>query len=187
MRLSHVTALTLIFATLLTVQPAAAASWIVDAGKSNLGFVGTQSGASFEGHFTKWQAQIDFDPTSPASGHALVTIDMTSATTGDPQKDQSLPQSDWFDVKNFPKAIFEATSFRSKGGNAFEAVGKLSIRDVKKDVVLPFSFETEGASGHAKGKLELLRTDYKVGQGEWSDGSMVGLSVAVVLDIRATK
>jgi polyisoprenoid-binding protein YceI len=169
------------------LQPAAAANWTVDNGKSILGFIGTQSGASFEGHFTKWQAQIDFDPAKPASGHALVTIDMSSATTGDSQKDQSLPQSDWFNVKSFPQATFEATNFRAKGGNAFEAAGTLTIRGIKKDVLLPFTFETDGNSGHAKGKLDLLRTDFGVGQGDWASGDMVGLSVSVTVDIRASK
>ncbi len=187
MKSIFIAAAALSFAALGATQPATAASWTVDSGKSNLGFIGTQSGASFEGHFSKWQAQIDFDPANLASGHALVTIDMSSAATGDSQKDQSLPQSDWFNVKNFPQAVFEATSFRTKGGNAYEAVGSLSIRGVKKDVVLPFTFETEGSAGHAKGKLELLRTDYGVGQGEWSSDQMVGLMVAVIVDIRATK
>jgi polyisoprenoid-binding protein YceI len=175
------------FGLLMAVQPAAAAGWSIDGAKSNLGFIGTQSGSSFEGHFSKWQAQIDFDPANPASGHATVTIDMGSATTGDSQKDQSLPQSDWFNAKAFPQAIFEATSFRAKGGNAFEAVGTLTIRGMKKDVLLPFTFETEGNTGHAKGKLELIRTDFGVGQGEWSSDQIVGLTVAVNLDIRATK
>ncbi|MDR3440156.1 YceI family protein [Telmatospirillum sp.] len=181
----------MLFALSLTIgalmQPAAAANWSVDGGKSVLGFIGSQSGASFEGHFTKWQAQIDFDPANPAAGHAQVTIDMTSATTGDPQKDQSLPQSDWFNAKSFPQATFEATTFRAKGGNTYEAVGHLTIRGIKKDLVLPFTFDVEGNSGHAKGKLDLVRTDFGVGQGEWAAGDMVGLSVAVTVDIRANR
>lgn len=187
MRSLVVAAAALTLAAVFIARPAAAAGWAVDSAKSSLGFIGSQSGASFEGHFSKWQAQIDFDPANPGTGHALVTIDMGSATTGDPQKDQSLPQSDWFNVKGFPQATFEATSFRAKGGDAYEAVGSLTIRGVKKDVVLPFTFDAEGNAGHAKGKLELLRTDYGVGQGEWSSDQMVGLSVAVTVDIRATK
>jgi hypothetical protein len=31
----------------------------------------------------------------------------------------------------------------------------------------------------------LIRTDYGVGQGDWKDGSLVGLDVAVTLDIQA--
>ncbi len=171
----------------LAAPGAMAASWKVDPAKSVLGFAGAQSGTPFQGRFTKWQADIDFDPANPAAGHAHVTIDMASATTGDAQKDQSLPQSDWFNVAGFPQAVFDATGFRSKGGNAYEAVGSLSIRGVKKDVVLPFTFEGQGDQGHATGRLDILRNDYGVGQGEWSSGEIVALAVAITLDLHATR
>jgi polyisoprenoid-binding protein YceI len=170
---------------LAAAGPAQAMPWTVDAAKSVLGFQGSQGGSPFTGHFGKWTADIDFDPAHPESGHALVVIDMASARTGDPQKDQSLPQSDWFDVKGFPQATFQATSFRAKGGKAFEAVGSLAIRGIKKDVVLPFQFDEAGGTAHVTGRLPLIRTDYGVGQGDWKDGSLVALDVAVTLDIQA--
>ncbi|MDE1147013.1 MAG: YceI family protein [Azospirillaceae bacterium] len=150
-----------------------------------MGFTGSQSGTAFSGQFSRWDAAIDFDPANPATGHATVTIDMTSATTGDVQKDQSLPQAEWFSTKAFPKAVFEATSFRAKGGNAYEAVGTLTIRSIKKDVVLPFTLDVAGGKAHAVGKLDLVRTDYGVGQGAWSTGQMVALNVGVTLDLTA--
>lgn len=166
---------------------AEAAGWAVDPAHSALGFVGTQAGTAFKGHFSKWDAQIDFDPANPAGGHALVTIDMASATTGDAQKDEALPQSDWFSVKAFPKAVFEARSFRAKGGDAYEAVGTLTIRGVVKDVVLPFTLDVAGGKAHAQGKLDLVRTDYGVGQGSWSTGQMVALAVSVTVDLTAAQ
>jgi cytochrome b561/polyisoprenoid-binding protein YceI len=164
-----------------------AADWAVDFGASRLGFAGVQSGSPFEGRFTRWQADIAFDPADPAGGHARIAIDMTSAVTGDKQKDESLPQSDWFDAKAFPQALFEASGFRAKGGNAYEAEGSLSIRGVRKTVVLPFTLDISGDTAHARGKLDLLRTDYGVGQGAWSDGSIVALAVAVTVDVTAKR
>lgn len=171
---------------LLVAGPAAAASWTVDTAHSKLGFTGSQSGAAFSGQFTRWDATIDFDPANPATGHATVTIDMASAKTGDVQKDQSLPEADWFSTKAFPKAVFEATSFKSKGGNQYDAVGTLTIRGIKKDVTLPFTLDVAGGKAHAVGKLDLVRTDYGVGQGAWSDGKMVALAVSVTVDLNAT-
>ena len=168
-------------------NPAAAASWVVDAGQSRLGFVGKQSGTAFDGRFTNWHADIDFDPAKPAVGHAVVTIDMASAVTGDATRDQSLPQADWFSVKAFPEARFEAREFRARGGNAFEASGDLTIRGVKKPVVLPFTLDIDADVAHAKGRLAILRTDFGVGQGAWSDGQMVGLDVDVTIDLTARR
>ncbi len=171
----------------LPSHSARAAEWAVDMGHSTLGFTGSQGGSPFSGHFTRWQAEIAFDPANPAGGHARVVVDMTSATTGDSQKDQALPQPDWFDVKEFPQAEFVAAAFRPKGGNAYEAVGTLTIRGVRQDVVLPFTLDLDGDHAHAAGRLPLLRTDYGVGQGAWSTGQMVGLEVAATLDLTATR
>ena len=172
---------------LLFAYSASAADWQVDAPKSNLGFTATFSGAKFEGQFKSWQAEIAFDPANPAAGRAKVTIDMTSAATGDKQRDQALPDSDWFDVKKSPQAFFEATGFTAKGGNGYEAQGTLTIRGVKKPVTMPFTLDTAGDSAHATGQLEITRTDYGVGQGEWTDGSMVGLKVTIHFDLTAKK
>ncbi|OAN51100.1 polyisoprenoid-binding protein [Paramagnetospirillum marisnigri] len=164
-----------------------AAQWQIDPAKSRLGFVGKQGGSPFDGRFTRWSGNIDFDPANPGAGKAAIDIDMASAVTGDREKDGAIPESDWFDVKSFPRARFEAASFRAKGGNAFEAVGSLSIRGVKKEVVLPFTLEISGDAARAKGRLDLIRTDYGVGQGVWKSGDTVALEVAVTVDLVADR
>ena len=123
------------FAPMAFATTALAADWTVQVDKSHLGFSGTQTGAPFKGSFGKWTAEIAFDPAHPEAGHAKVTIDLASARTGDTQRDSALPQSDWFDVKHFPQATFEAAGFTAKGDDAYEAAGKLTIRGAAKDVV----------------------------------------------------
>lgn len=176
----------IVAAVLLWTGAAQAADWVVDPGKSRLGFIGSQAGSPFDGRFSRWSAKIAFDSANPTVGTAVVDIDMASAVTGDRQKDDSLPQGEWFDAKAFPQARFEATAFRSKGGNAFDAVGSLRIRGVTKPVVLPFTLDITGPTAHAKGRLDLLRTDYGVGQGPWKAADMVALEVAVTIDLVAT-
>jgi len=166
---------------------AQAATWVVDPATSVLGFTGSQSGKPFDGIFTKWSAKIDYDPANPAAAKVVVTIDTASATADEPQKDEALPESDWFDVAQFPQAKFEANGFKPKGGNAFEAPSKLTIRGISKDVVLPFTLAINGDNAHAIGKLPIIRTDYGVGQGQFADGKTVALEVAVTLDIWAKK
>ena len=177
----------LLGAGILLARPAAAADWAVDASKSALGFTGSISGKSFDGKFKSWQAEIAFDPANPAAGHAKVTIDMASAATGDRQRDSALPDADWFDVKKAPQAVFEATGFTAKGGNQYEAAGTLTIRGIKKAVTLPFTLDIAGDEAHAKGKLDIVRTDYGVGQGDWSDASTVALGVSITFDLVAKR
>ena len=157
-------ALACVLGTLLILSaPAQASDWKVVAGKSWLGFKGSAGGAPFDGRFSRWQAQISFDPEKPEAGHVAVTVDMTSAFTGDKEKDVALPQAAWFDANSFPHATFAAQSFRAKGGRDYDAIGTLALRDVTKPVVMPVTIEVNGDTLHASGHLDLLRTDYGVG------------------------
>ncbi|MEA1647741.1 YceI family protein [Nitrospirillum sp. BR 11164] len=177
----------LLLSSLLLAAPAGAASWAVDKAQSQLGFIGKQSDKEFTGRFGTWDAAIDFDPADPAAGHAKVTIAMGSAVIGDAEKDEALPGEDWFNIHAFPDAVFEATTFRAKGGNQYDAVGTLTIRGIKKDVTLPFTLDITDGKAHAVGRLDLVRTDYDVGgHGLFSKGRTVDLNVAVMVDLLAT-
>lgn len=166
---------------------AVAADWAVDAAKSRLGFSGVQVGVPFKGRFKRFEAQIVFDPAAPEAGHALVTVDLASVETGDVQRDAALPQADWFAIQASPQARFEATRFVPKGGDAYEAVGSLTIRGVRRDATLPFRLTFAGDAARATGHLDLVRTDFGIGQGPWASGQWVALEVGVDLDLVATR
>ena len=178
-------AISLACAAMLASAPAMAANWAIDPGASRLGFSGKQNGEAFAGKFGQFSGSIAFDPAKPEAGHADIVIDMASAGTGDTQRDEALPQAEWFSSKKFPQAHFVATGFRAKGGGAYEAPGQLSIRGIAHDVTLPFTLAIDGVTAHAKGHLDLVRTTYGVGQGPWSSGQWVALEVGVDFDVLA--
>ncbi|HLN25407.1 MAG TPA: YceI family protein [Patescibacteria group bacterium] len=169
----------------VSASPALAAGWHVDPSQSQLGFLATQGGEPFQGKFGKLTADIDFDPAKPTAGHVLVRIDMSSATTGDRQRDEALPQVEWFDVKEFPEARFEANGFRAAGSGTFEALGQLTLRGVTKPLVLPFTFQQSGETARAQGQVAFERGDFGVGQGIWASGQWVGTTVTVTFDLTA--
>src|SRR5690242_16535474 len=80
--------------------------WIIDKADSKLGFTGSMNGQTFNGEFSRWDAQIAFDPDNLAGSHVLATIDTSSVETDDEARDEALPSSDWFSVTSFPKAAF---------------------------------------------------------------------------------
>jgi polyisoprenoid-binding protein YceI len=167
--------------------PAAAIPWKLDAAKSQLNFSGTQTGVPFKGRFTRFSAQIDFDPDHPETSHVVVVIDLASAVTGDTQRDGALPGADWFDIGQFPQAKFVSTAIRKTGADAYAATGTLTLRGVTKPIVLPFTLTIAGNGAHAKGHLNLVRTSFAVGQGSWSSGQWVALDVGVDVDVVATR
>jgi polyisoprenoid-binding protein YceI len=176
-----------LLAAALSLAPAAAfaAEWVVDPSASSIAFSGTQLGAPFTGHFKRFTATVSFDPAHPEAGRAVVLIDTASAATGDVQRDEALPQAEWFDAKTNAQARFEATRFIARGGEAYDAVGTLTIRGVKHDVTLPFKLTIAGGKAHAVGHLQLIRTDFGVGQGDWATPQWVALEVGVDIDVTA--
>jgi len=165
----------------------AAATWKLDPARSRLGFSGVQTGARFEGKFSRFGAAISFDPDNLDTSHIVVTVDLASAATGDQQRDTALPGKDWFDAAQFPRAKFETTAIRKKGANGYEAVGNLTLRGVTKPLTLPFTLQIDGATAYAVGHAALVRGAFGVGQGPWATAQWVGLDVGVDIDIVATR
>ncbi len=165
--------------------PARASDWKVVAEKSWLGFTGSAAGAPVEGRFSRWEARIELDRENVEAGRATVTVDMGSAVTGDREKDQALPRAAWFDVQAFPHAMLAVQSLRAKGGHDYDAIGTLALRNMTKPIIMPVTIEVDGNTLHARGRLELVRTDYGVGQ--TTGAQWVALEVVAAFDVTAER
>lgn len=168
----------------------AATPYAVDLGKSQLGFIANQSGGDFEGRFGKFNAKIAFADADLSGSCFDVDVDLNTVDTGDDERDEALRGPDLFDIAKYPKAHFISTSFTRKASGQYEAAGKLTIRDVTRDIVVPFSFATATEGGKSvatlKGGVTLDRLDYGVGQGDWKDTTWVAKDVRVKFDLRLT-
>lgn len=176
-----------LLAAALIAAPAVAdaATWTVDQAHSRLGFKATQEDAGFEGYFRSWSASISFDPKHLSTSRVNVNVALGSAFTGDKDRDSYLPTDVWFDAKRFPTATFTATKFVDQGGGRYQAIGDLSIKGVKRQVVLPFTLAITGDTAKMSGELVLDRTAFNVGSGKWKDPAEVGTKVTVVVTILA--
>jgi cytochrome b561/polyisoprenoid-binding protein YceI len=172
-----------------TPAPAAAPStepvaWKVASG-SALTFTTSWSGDAVQGRFDTWKADILFGPEALDKSKVTVTIDMTSAKTGDAQRDASLPAGDWFDAATHPKAVFTATRFEKTGADRYVAHGTLNLRGVTKPVDLPFKLTITGDKARMSGDTSLDRTVFGVGQGEFTATDAVPAKVAVHVQLTA--
>jgi len=157
----------------------AATQWTLQPKESKLTFVGTQAGAAFEGTFERFTADIKFDPQDLAGSHFDVKIDMASVNSRDSERDDTVKSDDLFAVKQFPSAHYVAQRFTAKGGSKFAGAGKLTLRNVTRDVPIEFTFEKKDGSAWLKGSAQLKRLDFGVGQGDWKDTSTVANEVKV--------
>jgi polyisoprenoid-binding protein YceI len=148
-------------------------------GQGQISFVSKQMGVPVEGEFRRFDAQIAFDPQKPEGGTVALQIEMASATLGVPQTDAELPKPPWFDTARFPKASFQSSAIRSLGGGRFEVAGKLTIKGHAQELVVPVAITQSADRSVATGSFTIHRLAFKVGEGEWTDTSMVGDEVQV--------
>jgi polyisoprenoid-binding protein YceI len=180
---------------LLAALPAVAADapavthYVLDPAKSTLEFAFVQAGAQNKGQFKRFTVTLDFSPDNLPASHLEVSIDMNSLDTGDQERDQTLRDTDLFAVKKFAQARFSAAQI-VKTATGYEALGKLTIRDVTRDARVPFTLRTaqEGGAvtGYMSGKTSVKRLDYGVGQGDWKATDQVSNDVAVAFALRLT-
>jgi polyisoprenoid-binding protein YceI len=162
-----------------------ATAWTTDAAASKLTFVATQAGGEFEGRFKRFAPVIVFDPVDLAHSRFAVEIDTTTAATGETDRDNILKGQEFFAVAQWPAARFETGAFRSVGPGSFEATGRLTLRNVTRDVRLRFTFKpgADGRTAVLAGGTTVQRLDYGVGQGEWTDTQWVGNEVRIRFEL----
>ncbi|WP_366657716.1 YceI family protein [Fodinicurvata sp. EGI_FJ10296] len=170
----------------LSTAPAAADSWTVDHDESRLGVVATQMGSEFTAAFESFRADIEFDPDALDDAHVRVVIDVASFTSDSRDRDGNVTNSEWFAAGNHPEAVFETTAFRETD-QGYEADATLRIKGVSRDVTLPFTLEIDDDRAHMQGELDLVRTAFNVGEGQWESGDTVGLDVTVTVDLVASR
>jgi polyisoprenoid-binding protein YceI len=176
---------------LLLPISAGAASWTLEEG-SAIRFEAYQQGAPVQGGFERFTADILLDPDDLAGSSIEVEIETASITTGHQDRDAALRSPNLFDAERWPTARFASVSLEHLGGEAYEARGQLTIRDVQKDVVLPFTLHITDHPGEpgrwraeARGEVTISRLDFGVGQGEWASTAAVGEDVVIRVAIVA--
>ena len=182
---SFFSALALGSAALLAAHPAVAQQKLVPA-QSEVQFTARQLGVPLEGHFKKFDAQVSFDPAKLATSKIVFTVDTGSATMGSRETDAELPKATWFNVPQFPQATFQSSAIKALGAGKFEVTGKLSIKGMARDVVVPVTLVQNGATTMATGALPLKRLAFKIGENEWADTSMVADDVQVKFKLALT-
>jgi polyisoprenoid-binding protein YceI len=163
-----------------------AQGWTVDHAGSSLGYAGSTESETFEGSFGKWDADIAFDPADLAHSHVTVTIDMSTASSGDANRDTPLLDNNWFAVAMFPTATFETDAITSSGNGAYLADGTLTIRGHAEKVSLPFTLAIEGDTATMQGSVTIDRSKWELGKGAWQDHSVMN-DVQVKVSVKANK
>lgn len=163
-------------------QSPAKPTQLVPAG-SEIVFTTRQMGVPVEGRFGTFSAQITLDPRKPEAGSVAFSIDTGSARFGSAELDAEVPKATWLNAAKFPQATFRSSSIKAAGPGKFDVSGKLSIKGAVRDVTVPVQVVQTGATptatSTASGSFTIKRLEFKVGEAEWSDTSMLANDIQV--------
>ncbi len=164
-----------------------ATSWNIDKAHSNLNFEVTHFFTPVNGEFHDYTSEINFSPDNLEESSISVEVMVGSIDTDNEKRDGHLQSDDFFNAEKYPKMTFKSSKITSEGDNNFVAHGQLTIKDVTKDVELPFTLlgvkdhpmkENTKVAG-IKGSLTIDRTTYDVGVGDWAATAVVGDEVDI--------
>jgi len=172
-------------AGLLAASGAFAQQKLVPA-QSEIAFTSKQMGVPVDGKFRKFDAQVAFDPKKPETSRIAFTVDLASVSFGATETEAEVAKADWFNTKAFPQATFQSSTVKAAGPGKFEVAGQLAIKGAKQNVVVPVSVTQAGGSTTATGTFTIKRLDFKIGEGDWKDTSMVANEVQVKFKLALT-
>ena len=172
-------------ASLILATAGAAPVYELEPTGSSLKFTATEQSAKFESRFKAFTAVVRFDPAEPGSGRIRAQIDLGSVDTGNPERDAVLKGVDWFNLSQWPEAVFTAEHI-VRAGDGYAASGSLALRGVTRPVTFQFRWTPGAADQPARlvGSAGLERLAFGVGQGDWQDTTDVANAVEVQVDIR---
>lgn len=174
-------------ASMPAAKPAAGAAsgavtHYVQAAGSSLGFTFEQAGAQTNGAFKQFATTFDYAPDNLAASRLDVKVQVGSLDTQDQDRNTTLASADLFDTQKYPTATYSAGSL-VKGANGIEAVGKLTIRNITRDLRVPLAIKPAGTGLELSGAVTIKRLDYGVGQGEWKSTESVGDAVKITYKV----
>lgn len=174
-------------------SPAAATSanalphWVQAPAGSSLTFTFDQGGAASKGSFKQFTTELVYDEKSLAGSSLNVKVQTGSIDTQDQERNDMLVGTDLFDAKKFPTASYIANTLSKNSAGGLEAVGKLTLRGVTRDLRLPLKVERTTAGLTLSGETAIKRLDYGVGQGDWKATDGVGDEVKIQYKVALVK
>lgn len=147
----------------------ATTKWILDPSHSELGFkIKHLMITNVSGAFKNFQAEAKTQDDDFSTAKISVTVDMSSITTNNEQRDGHLRNSDFFEVEKYPELKFTSTDVEEVDNESFVLHGDLTLKGVTKPVKLNVEYSgltkdpwgTERVGFAVTGKLK--RSDWGV-------------------------
>jgi len=181
------------FAAFATSPFSQSVGWKIDSQHSSAQFqVRHMMVSTVRGNFSKLSGTVQYDPSNLSKTVIEATIDASTVSTGEADRDKDLRGPDFFDVTKFPSLSFKSKRAESAGSGKIKLTGDLTMHGVTKEVVFDVDGPTApindgfgnvrmGASAAAK----VNRKDFGLNWNHMLDngGAIVGDEVTISIDV----
>lgn len=149
-----------------------------------------------KGEFTKVSGKVNFDASAPENSSIDVSIDVSSISTREPQRDEHLKSADFLDAAKYPSITFRSTKVVPSGKDAFEVTGDLTIRGATRPVTLLVDAVTPeakdpwgGVRRGATASLTIHRKEFGVQYNAplEAGGWLIGEDVHITIDVELVR
>lgn len=168
---------------MLAPAMAFAGNWQLDDARSNIGFQYQAMGATLDGEFPLYQADIQLDPAKPEQANILLDVTTAKTDAGNPDATAEVGNPLFFDSRRYPTARFASTHIQPQGNGRYLVEGKLSVKGITRPTRIPVLLKTEGKNQRLTGTFKLNRLDFKIGEGMWADTSALANEVRVAFSL----
>jgi polyisoprenoid-binding protein YceI len=183
---------TAILSFLLLVSTAAfAEEYKIDPGHSSATFsVRHLLISNVPGRFSNVNGMIVYDDKDVSKSSVKAAIPTATINTDNEGRDKHLKSGDFLDVEKFPEMTFVSKRIEKRGKQLI-AIGDLTIKDVTKQVELPFEVVKAntpfGVAIGATGSIKINRKDFNILWSRTMDGggAVVGDEVKIEFSVEA--
>jgi polyisoprenoid-binding protein YceI len=139
-------------------------------------------GTAGVGYFDPPKGIIQFDKSYPDNSKFRVSINVKSINTNNKLRDKDLLSERFFNAEKYPEMSFYSRSI-IKTSDGFEVKGTIKIKNISKDISIPFKYIENGNDAYFESEFRLYRLDFGVGD----DTKTISNDVLVRLKIAADK
>jgi polyisoprenoid-binding protein YceI len=140
------------------------------------------------GFFKSFEGSFETEGEEFEGANINFSLEVASIETNQDQRDTHLKSAEFFDAEKYPKIKFKSTSFTNTGGDSYELIGNLTIKDVTKPVKLDVEYGGTATDfyGNTKAGFEITGKINRKDFGLTWDGVTEAGAIVVGEDIKLT-
>jgi polyisoprenoid-binding protein YceI len=153
-------------------------AWQVQSAK--VSFKIKNAGFYVEGSFSDLEAKLLFAPDALKDSRMEASVPVGTINTGNKSRDKHLRSDDYFDAVRYPTIRMQSKRFAKKE-NTFVGTFDLQLKEVRKEVQIPFTWTPQGNFYLLKGSFKINRMHYGVGGSSLILGNEVLVFIELLL------